>query len=473
MKPYNIIIALTVIVLGCTPKPHDITYNDELPPIYPDYSDVTIPVNIAPLNFMVRDARAVEVTVTCGDATLQVNSGDDGVTFNMADWKELLAASQGKSIEVSVTALTGGKWQRYRTFTWNVVTDSIDSHLTYRLIEPDYEVYGQLQIEERCVENFDTRPLCHHNIVGRRCMNCHISGAQRPDLSAMYVRGKGGGMLLNRNGKLTKHDLNGDGNPSVYFTFSPSGRYLAFSTNKIIPAFHSIPEKRLEVFDTMSDVYVANLESGQVSSSPLLNDSTQLETFPTISPDGKYIYYCTAPAIKNSSEIRQLKYSLCRIAFDENTGAIGNKTDTLVNARITGSSVCHPRISPDGKYLVYTIADYGTFPIWHTETDLWILNLTTMETRPLTDANSNKSDTYHSWSHNSRWLCFASKRDDGLYGKPYFCYIDRHGKEYKPFVLPQKNPHFYDNCLKSMNIPELINGRVMFSISDVESTMKQ
>ena len=134
--------------------------------------------------------------------------------------------------------------------------------------------------------------------------------------------------------------------------------------------------------------------------------------------------------------------------------------------------MCHPRISPDGKYLAYTVADYGTFPIWHPETDLWMLNLETMQTKPLTAANSDKSDTYHSWSHNSRWLCFASKRDDGLYGKPYFCYIDRNGQPHKPFVLPQENPHFYDNCLKSFNIPELINGRVTFGIGDVEKEIK-
>jgi len=473
MKPYNIILALAVTLSGCTPKPHDIVHNGGLPPVYPDYTDVTIPINIAPLNFMVRGAEAVEVTATCGDAALQVNSGDDCATFDTGDWKELLAAARGKSIMVTVTALADGKWQQYRTFTWDVAADSIDTHLTYRLVDPDYEVYGQLQIEERCTENFDTRSLCHHNIVGRRCMNCHISGAQRPDLTAMYVRGKGGGMVLNRNGILKKLNLSGGGNPSVYFAFSPSGRYLTFSTNKIIPAFHSIPEKRLEVFDIMSDVYVADLETGLVTSSLLLSDSTQFETFPTISPDGKYIYYCTAPAIKKSSEIRQLKYSLCRIAFDDATGKIGAKADTLINARLTGKSVCHPRISPDGNYLVYTVADYGTFPIWHTETDLWILNLRTMQAQPLTAANSHKSDTYHSWAHNSRWLCFASKRDDGLYGKPYFCYIDRQGKAHKPFVLPQENPHFYDNCLKSMNIPELINGRVTFSVKDVDRAMQQ
>jgi len=462
--------AVTALLITACDKRQE-TAVDKEAPIYPDYTNIAVPVNIAPLNFLVRDPLAKDVRVFA-DGELLAESSSNAVTIDIDDWKELLARNAGKQIKVTVKVGYDDRWTAYRPFTWTVVADSIDSHITYRLIEPDYEVFGQLQIEERCVENFDTRALSHCNVVGRRCMNCHISGGGRPDLTAMYVRGKGGGMILNKDGEIKKLNLQGNGNPSVYFAFSPSGRYMAFSTNKIIPAFHAIPKKRLEVFDTMSDIFVTDLHTGKVYSSPLLSDTTRLETFPTISPDGKYLYYCTAPALTNPSEIRTLRYSLCRIAFNDATGAIGTKADTVVNARITGTSVCHPRISPDGKYLVYTVADYGTFPIWHPETDLWMLNLETMQTKPLTAANSDKSDTYHSWSHNSRWLCFASKRDDGLYGKPYFCYIDRNGQPHKPFVLPQENPHFYDNCLKSFNIPELINGKVTFGIGDVEKEIK-
>ena len=87
--------------------------------------------------------------------------------------------------------------------------------------------------------------------------------------------------------------------------------------------------------------------------------------------------------------------------------------------------------------------------------------------------NSRKSDTYHSWSSNSRWLVFASKRDDGLYGKPYYCYIDKNGKAHKPFVLPQKHPSFYDNNLKSFNVPEMGKGPLPFSADDVRKAMEK
>jgi hypothetical protein len=68
---------------------------------------------------------------------------------------------------------------------------------------------------------------------------------------------------------------------------------------------------------------------------------------------------------------------------------------------------------------------------------------------------------------------FASKRDDGLYGKPYFCYVDKDGKAHKPFCLPQEHPVFYDNCLKSFNAPELGKGKLPFDVNDVAKAMKQ
>ena len=470
-----VVAVLTAMLTGCTPTPENATLSDSLPPIYPDYTDITIPCNIAPLNFVVRgEVEAVEAKVCCQGEELVVNAKGDAVCFDQDKWKALMQKATGNQVKVSVTALKNGRWTTYRSFGWDVVTDSIDSHLTYRLIEPDYEIYQNLTLQERCLENFDERSISHYGLVGNRCMNCHTYANRQPGLSMLYVRGEGGGAILNRNGQLTKLNIKTDGmvSGSVYFGFSKSGRYITFSTNVIIPAFHAMPSKRLEVFDRTSDVYVADLETNTIISSALLSDSLAFETFPTFSPDGKYIYFCSAPPTKLPDGLKEMRYSLCRIAFDENTGTIGTEVDTLFNGREKGLSVCHPRVSPDGRHLVFTVADYGTFPIWHQESDLRMLNLQTGETDEMRLVNSAKSDTYHSWSSNSRWLVFASKRDDGLYGKPYFCYVDRLGKAHKPFVLPQEDPHFYDYNLKSFNAPELGNGRLPFDAKDVKDALE-
>lgn len=485
------------LLSACSPKVENAVESSELPPMYPDYIDVTIPKNIAPLNFMVRGANAVGISIN--GETYETDEGSK-MTFDEDEWKKLLAENAGKDIEVKVYAENDGKWTGYKPFKWTVANDTIDPILTYRLIEPDYEVWNHLQIQERNITNFDTKQLGDWKLQENRCMNCHGFSNRDPQLSMMYVRGEGGGAILNDHGKLRKLNLKTSPAPSkggemvpdmvsssVYYGFSPSGRYLTFSTNVIIPAFHATPGKRLEVYDTKSDVYVADLKEHKIFFSPLLADTTKLETFPTFSPDGKYIYYCVADRKGlYGSDLKGLQYSLVRIPFDESTGSIGTNVDTLVNANQPsavrhpsfggaggGSSVCHPRISPDGHYLIYTVANYGTFPIWHPEADLRMMDLQTGRIDSLDIVNSDKSDTYHSWSSNSRWLVFASKRDDGLYGKPYFCYIDSHGKAHKPFVLPQKDPEFYDNNLKSFNVPELGRGEVPFNAIDVERAMKQ
>ena len=450
------------LLTSCTPTPENVHQSNESPPIYPDYCDVTIPENIAPLNFLLRaDCEAIEVKA--GELTLNAN-GNEAV-FDIDDWKVLMQQSADKEIEVTVTALINGTWTQYRSFKWQVVSDKVDPYLTYRLIEPDYEIWNNVQIQQRCVENFDVNALGHYEQLENRCMNCHTYANQDPKLSMMYVRGPGGGAILNRDGVLSKLNIPG----SVYFGFSPSGRYITYSTQKIIPAFHSLANKRLEVYDAASNVFVADMQEHRVISSPLLSDSLKFETFPTFSPDGKYIYYCSADTVSLPQDIKNLQYSLVRIPFDESTGTIGTQVDTLFSER----SVCHPRLSPDGRFVLYTVADYGTFPIWHPEADLQMINLQTGAIDSLSMVNSEKSDTYHSWSSNSRWFVFASKRDDGLYGKPYFCYVDKDGKAHKPFCLPQEHPTFYDNNLKSFNAPELGKGKVPFDVDDVAKTMKE
>ena len=457
--------ALMLLLLSCTPTPVDVQKSSELPPIYPDYCDVTIPVNIAPLNFLLRtDCEAIEVKA----GSLILNTRGNEASFDIDDWKELMQQSADQEIEVTITALIDGTWTQYAPFHWRVVSDKVDPYLTYRLIEPDYEIWNNVQIQQRCVENFDVNALGHYEQLENRCMNCHTFANQDPQLSMMYVRGPGGGAILNQQGQLSKLNIPG----SVYFGFSPSGRYITFSTQKIIPAFHSMPSKRLEVYDAESNVYVADMQEHRIISSPLLSDSLKFETFPTFSPDGKYIYYCAADSVSLPSDIKNLQYRLVRIPFDEKAGTIGTEVESW-NVEGEKSSVCHPRISPDGRYLLYTVADYGTFPIWHPEADLQLMNLQTGAIDTLAIVNSGKSDTYHSWSSNSRWFVFASKRDDGLYGKPYFCYIDKDGKAHKPFCLPQEHPTFYDNNLKSFNAPELGKGKVPFDVNDVAKAMKQ
>lgn len=454
------------MLASCHVTPHDVRKSDSLPGIYPDYTDVTIPVNIAPLNFLVRGAEAIEVKA--GDITIR-NRGKE-VVFGEREWRYLLSSHLGGDIEVTVTAESNGSWTEYRSFKWHVAKEKIDPYLTYRLIEPMGDIYCRLRIMQRCLENFDEIPISDYHLEGDRCMNCHIPGNQNASLSMLYLRGEGGGAVLNQGGRLRKLNLKTMDmvSNSTYFCFSPSGRYVVFSCNNVIPVYHASPYQRYEVYDSSSDIYIADIQENRIFTSPLLRNDEWLETFPTFSPDGEYIYYCTAEKVDLPADIRKLEYALVRIPFSESSGTIGTTADTLYKEK----SVCHPRVSPDGKRLLFTVQDYGTFPIHHQEADLRMLNLSSGEIDALSIVNSNKCDTYHSWSGNSRWFVFVSKRDDGLYGKPYLSYVDPSGVAHKPFCLPQRDPNFYDDNLLSFNVTELVNGKLPFDAITLEEILR-
>ena len=472
---YTLLIGCLLLVIACTPQPENVTDTTEPVPIYPDYTDITLPYNIAPLNFLLRnEAEAVQVTLTSKNESWTFTSDNHQVCFPLKKWKTFMEKVQGETLDVSLIALVEGKWIRYPSFQWTISKDQIDGYLSYRLIEPAYEVWNEVEIRERNIENFEEKVLSTHENTNNACMNCHIYGNHSGALSMFHLRGPNGGTILNRNGQLRKLTLKNQDmiSATVYGDFHPSGRFGVFSTNIIIPSFHAFENERFEVYDTASDLVITDFDENQLISSPLIADQGVFETFPTFSPDGKYVYFCTADTVALPKDIKELKYSLCRIAFNEENKQWGTQVDTLWNAQEMNGSVCHPKVSPDGKYLLYTVADFGTFPIWHRETELQMMNLQTKAIDSLKVVNSNRSETYHSWSSNSRWFVFASKRGDGQYGKPYFCYVDANGQAHKPFVLPQKHPDHYDLTLKSFNIPDLSASPTPFDSEDIGKIFK-
>lgn len=109
-------------------------------------------------------------------------------------------------------------------------------------------------------------------------------------------------------------------------------------------------------------------------------------------------------------------------------------------------------------------------PCWkqRKEADLWLIDLATRTSRELTEVNSPDTESYHSWSSNSRWFVFSSRRIDGLYTRPYIASIDEEGRIKKPFLLPQKGSDYYDRSLYSFNIPEFVTSTVKLNVREVE-----
>lgn len=474
MRKTIFMLSAGLLLSACGPESvKDARQETSQPSIYPDYTGVTIPVNIAPLNFVMQeeDALLVDAVISDSKGHQLHGQGKESINLDIDDWHELMAQNVGDSLSVTVSAKYEDGWHTYQPFCLYVSSDSIDYGLCYRLIEPGYEVWSKMGIYERDLSTFDERPLIE-NTQFKGCVNCHSFNRGDSKNLSLHIRGEHGATLIRTdNGPLTAYNTKTPETLGlcVYPYWHPAGRYIAYSTNTTRQSFHLCDKNRIEVFDFASDIQVYDTEHNVLITSPIVKQDSIFETFPVFSADGKTLYFCSAhhlPADK-AQNIDSIYYDLSSIAFDADQGRIGDSVALVLDAAsiIEGKqkSISFPRPSYDGRFLVYTLSDYGQFSIWHPESDLWLLDLQTGENRQLTRANSDNVDSFHNWSSNSRWLVISSRRDDGLFTRPYFCHIDESGHESKAFMLPQQKPRrYYRDLFMSYNVPDFVTSPVSF-----------
>ena len=481
------LFALTSCLLftACSQQlPSDFTQSDALPKIYPDYVDVTVPVNIAPLTFEM-DGQWEEMAVRYSFNGEEIICRGTQALPDLDNWKSLTAAAHGKDIQVETYASNNGQWTRFKPFNIHVSPDSIDAYISYRLIHPSYVSYEELTINQRCLENYDESViydniLCTENSQGQ-CINCHNYQQYNPERMQFHARQNHGGTVITYDGKTRKINMGNDSilSAGVYPTWHPVLPLIVYSTNLTRQNFHVADHNKVEVYDTTSDLIAYDVMKNEVTN--IENDPDELEVFPFWAPDGKHVYYCSAHfeypdtitnkdlyLLRHSNKVR---YNIYRKSFDAATMAFGPR-ELVFAADTLGQSATLPRISPDGRYLMFTMAQYGVFHIWHRDADLWMMDLSTLEARPAAELNSRDTESYHSWSSNGRWIVFSSRRDDGNFTRPFIAHIDENGKGTKPFELPCADPDYHRQFMKSYNVPEFMRGPVTIKPQDFADVLK-
>lgn len=488
---YILVVAAAALLVACgkpaAQVPAQYAQLEERADIYPDYTDIVVPPNIAPLNFMVRDTLAdAFVAHLQGKGTdLLASAGEDGIIqIDMSEWKKLLADSKGSDIRVSVYAKRGEKWFCYKPYTLSVAEEPIDAFLSYRLIQPSYELYRQLGIYQRNLTNWDVHTIYENNREFENsvnhCINCHNYRCNSSSDMMFHVRANHGGTVIVQNGKAHKVQMKDSTiiTAGVYPSWHPTENLIAFSTNKTGQAFHVYHSEKIEVMDESSDLLLYDVTKNEVRH--IIRTPNDLETFPCWAPDGKKLYFCNAnitpllnPTMPDSTRTQQLMlrydsiyYNMMSVDFDPKTRQFG-EPQVVVDAASHHKSISVPRVSPDGRYVLYTQGDYGQFHIWHKSADLWVKDLQSDSCYALKQANSNDADSFHSWSSNGRWIVFASRRMDGNYSRAFLAYFDKNGQAHKAFVIPQEDPELNILLLKSFNVPELTKDSVTISTDDI------
>lgn len=482
----NIILLLIVALASCgrPSVPEGAKSSGALPGIFPDYTNVTVPSNICPLNFMVKDCDGIVARLTAGSESFTYGEGNK-VLIAPKEWEQLRDAAKGKSITVEVFTEKDGEWTAWKPFAINVAVEPIDPYLSYRLIQPSYVAYEDLAIVQRDLTSFDESDIYNNRLMQTekdgQCINCHSYQNYRTSHMLFHARQAYGGTVIVNGGKLTKVDMKNDSTISsgVYPAWHPSANLVAFSTNMTRQMFLTKDKGKIEVMDFASDLILYDVDKNTVSN--ISSSPTQLEVFPAWSPDGKTLYYCVADfQLKNDSlseevemsrRYKEIKYSIYARSFDVKTHCF-SAPRMVYDAAAEGKSATLPRLSPDGRYMVFALGDYGCFHIWHSEADIYLLDLQTGKASPLKELNSPMAESYPSFSSNGRWIMTESRRDDGSFTRPYISYFDKQGRCHKAFEVPQEDPERYTMLYRSFNRPEFMVEPVSITPREFAATLK-
>jgi hypothetical protein len=382
-------------------------------------------------------------------------------------WRALLDANRGRDVffDVYVEGVDR-QWKRFRPVANTIAQEDIDRTLVFRFMKPAYSWWKDIGIYQRDLTNYDVSPVLHGRSFGGGCLNCHSFVGNDPKTMSIALRSATykSHTLLARDGAVEKI-----GAKWGYTAWHPSGAVAVYSINKVNQFFHAGGMEVRDVVDLDSALVCYRIETQKGSSPKEIADKNRLETYPAWSPDGKYLYFCSAPILwKDRNTVPpenydKLKYDLRRVAYDVAADRWG-QAETVLSAEETGRSILLPRISPDGRFLLFCMCRYGCFPIYQPSSDLYLMDLATRQYRKLA-INSEFSESWHSWSSNSRWIAFSSKRGGGLFTRTYISYVDDAGTVHKPFILPQRDPSYYDSLLETYSVPELVKGPVTVSKS--------
>jgi len=463
------------------------------PMIYPDYASTVIPPNIAPLRFVVMEEGTAFLTRigSSRGEVIEVHSTHPAMLIPEEAWHRLLAQNRNEEIyfEVSVRA-ADGQWDRFERITNKIATEEADCYLVYRKTTPGAGlVNNRLCIYQRSMWSYNEDVVLDSRHVGGGCLNCHSFRKNRGDIMLMGFRSQwnGDGTVFVDDG--VAHKI-----PAKFgFTsWHPSGRLAVYSINNLTLIYRPKGREFRESVNLDSALLYYRVDERTIKTASVLSQKDRLENWPAWSADGRHLYFCRAlrtwspesglpqsraahqepsASINHPERYREVKYDLVRVGYDLEQDK-WHEPQTILSSQDTGLSIAIPRTSPDGRWLSFCMLDRGYFPGYDESSDIYLVDLRSAketgryEYRRL-ELNSSRSEAWHTWSSNSRWIAFSSKRDNGVFTRLYVSYVNGAGRAYKPLLLPQEDPSYLGSEVRTYNLPEFLVTPVVVTGDDL------
>ena len=474
--------ACVLLPAGCGRMPDvaSATKSEVEPRIDPDYSSLVIPPNIAPLNFRImEDGQDYLVRISSqGGEELSLHCPDGTCRIPAKPWRRLLESSQGGPLAFDISAQQeDGTWVQFKQITNTVADEAVDSYIVYRRIMPNKSLATIRGIFQRDLESFRESALVTRRDGTFRCFNCHTFHQHNPDKFLIHLRMKHPGMMLVMDGEMRKINTKQDPmfRPLAYASWHPEGRHIAATCNKFLGHFPTAARLYyFEAIEKRGDLVVYDVEKNTINTTAAIFGHEHIETHPCWSHDGEYIYYARTkdiPVVK-PEDWDNFRFDLMRIRYDVAANTWGSPE--IVKAYSEDKLSCaFPRPSQCGKYVLHILSDKTNYPIHQKSSDVYLLNLASREYKRLDSVCSDLAESYPRWSSNGRWFTFLSNRRDGMSALPYLAYFDAEGEAHKAFVVPQKDPAYYDTFVDSYNVLELVKSRVNVSTFKLAQGMQE
>jgi len=449
------------------------------------YDGSSFPRNFAPPRIRWEDltstAWRVEIQAPAWSEPVRATTSERFWQVDQATWDRIRSENLGEWVTVRVRGCVFEDGKRVGDA---VYTDSVriristypaDPLIVYRMVSPLFSPLKTPDIFYRHIESFDERMFLPG--AKKYCTNCHsFPGApdlQQEDLKlAIAVRSQLDRTDLKRILGLydfEKREAKTLNINSFFMSWDPEGRNVAVTGGHQVKVRPLITLETQEFYVVTADILIVDASKEDLSEgTPLPGASTgeYMESFPSWSPDGKTI--CFARALEMpAAEFVERQFDLCLVPYNDGEGG---EATLVPGGSQDGFSNFAGRFSPDGKWLAFTKCDYSSLVA--PTSDLWIIS-TEPESiaRPLECNYPFAMDSHHSWSSNSRWLLFASKRDDGIFATIYFTEIDEEGHASPPVELSVNR-----ETMLCFNVPEFLKldpGIDAWDILDKVSHLKQ
>ena len=204
---YTLLLATALLLLSSCANHPDVPSSSKdarcLPAIFPDYCNVTVPCNIAPLNFMLPagEYEACVARLTTPDGQQQTYGNGVKVQIPLSEWHAMLDAAKGKSIKVEVWGKKKDEWLKFSPFQIHIAKEPIDEYVSYRLMEPSYVSSNFMEIAQRNLTTFEETQIFNNEITynDRRkgqCINCHSYQNYKTDNMLFHVRLSNAGTVI-------------------------------------------------------------------------------------------------------------------------------------------------------------------------------------------------------------------------------------------------------------------------------------